>query len=517
LKDRIYTDLGSDDGIKEGSELTVVTGGKPLTKATVIELGRNSSVARFGVNARLPRPHDQVVAVITPPVAPAAEPPALAAPIAPAVDAFARATQQGYPMVSYATTSSVAKSYRGRAEAHLRNQAWWSADAGSAATFTRTFLDLYLSGPLDQAGDWQAELDMSAAAQEHAPTTHRTHQRTGAWLEVYRATLSYHGLGSIALGLGRDSDPALRYGQVDGAFFTWNPDRAFNVRMSGGSRPDLVSFKPTAEAPTLLLAISGDAGDQAVWASYNAAAMWLSMPSENTQASEASLATRLDLWRVVTLTVDVAGVMAQDSAGHSTSLVDRISVGTTLRLGSRASLQVAARRLQEPGLAMDLALLPSSYLGASTTQDAYAHADAVLLDGETFTLDSSMGGGVIRETGQTPQAWWLSPGVAWRIKGPWGLHGRLAYHGEDGPIAAHLGELGVGVTPAERVRVDITAQGGVLITLDHHQLLLTERTWLRVAYGIGERLDLGFSGQVAVGELGTHATGLLAITGYDLF
>jgi hypothetical protein len=518
LADRAYVSLGGEDGIVLDTELEVLAGGRVIANLQVVEVAPRSSAARFVNRRRAPRPGDRVRAVVAAPHPAKAEAKELAAPGYVDSGAWAAATEAGLAKVHFAGDAKPLAALRPmRSSAHLKGVGWVYLDATGGGTVQREQLDLVISGPIDAAGRFVVDADMTATAQVVGTDNGRYREGRAYWLDVYRAALWFRGVEGLGLGVGRLPVHGLRYGLVDGAFADHRFGEGPTLKFAAGLRPDTSSMGLAADRPTASLALEGDSFLSWGLATYGVAVSWLGRDHTKTEGTEANLDLGFDVTRLLWVGVDAGGAMVVPDTGGSTRFVlDRAGLATTLRIGGETTVHLAGRRLEEAGLGSDLLLLPAGYLPGVVTYDAFGGIDSNLGKLGPVVLDLSVAGGGVVEPGGDHNMSWASPGLVVRLPTVKQVHGRLAYRFEYGWVTGHLGELGLGLRPTEALTVDLMHQGGVLLTNSRHQMLVVQTTWVSLGYRLLERFEVALRGRGIYGEAGQGVEAMLLFGGRDL-
>lgn len=495
----LFLNLVAGIEIAVGSELDILSRNGKVARAEVVESLPLRAVARLLAPAPWVRPGDTVAGGgATPRASPEAQP--VATQIAEAPGGFW--VDIPYAKVDRARPLPGPTFMPMRTRAALRGSGWlWLERGGNE--FQRDSLELIVNGPLDAAGNFLIDADLRLTGQLLVPAEARNRAEQTVYFDIYRASLTYRGWGPFWLAVGRRPLPGLRWGLVDGAAAGWRFADGHTLEIALGVRPLPDTLWPERFRPVASLGLSGAVDWGGARLSYRLGTSWLGGDQMSTDGLEAAGAVYLDLLAWLGLDGEVGVLTLLPPAADPTVSVDRIGIGMSARLGDRALLRLAARRLEGWGPAEDRASLPFARSAAAPFWDGAGYADFYVGQLGPAALDAAAAGGVIwDETGGEPRGW-ASPALTIRIPRLLGASFRLGYRLEVGAIGAQLGEAAIGLEPLPGLRLDLWQQGGVWASDGTRAVLSTASTWLRLAWRPLAWLELDLRGRASYGETGT--------------
>lgn len=497
----VYLDRGTIHGVAPGAAVTVLAREQLRATLVVTAAAASSCTARVLSAVSTPRIGDQALIEVSTGWAPPEEPASRRADGTSDLD-WTTVTSAGFPRIVYTQQRAPgAVIQRLRASAYLRAGAWIALDATPAQTFQQERLDIALHGPVDGAGRFWLDADMQVTGQHLAGDGARFRPEDQVRLDVYRATMSYRG-PSLGVTLGRLPLAQLRYGTFDGAALRYELAQAAVLEVGAGLRPDSVTLAPGLDLPFASLQLSGGAEWNWGRGGYALGASWLGAAGGSTEGAESSLQLNVaigpDLW----LDATVGAFVLADGEGGASVTVDRLAIGGRRRILRYTTTRLSLRRWQDPPYLAEQQLLPSSYLSNDGTWDLYGAVDSRLWRSRQLTFEGTLAGGATWAPGGDQTRAWLAPAVsmvapAWRE-----ARLRLGYRIELGWLQSQWLELGIGLRPLDRVRVDLWQQAGVIAISASGALLPIFATWVAARYRLLDDLDLGLRARSTYGDGG---------------
>lgn len=495
--ERVFIDAGRADGVSPGVLVDIRDHGTTIATIAIVVAAEHTSAGEIVNQKRTVRPGAVAVArEVTQPTAEPEPPPVQANPDVPPDAWIERARRGRERLVEYARTARPAALEPSlRTRAALGNHSWVAFDSFEDGSFVRQRLDLSVSGPLDDAGDWQADTDLSVGGQLIGPDQARFRPGRQVWIDVYRAAVAYRGLESLRVTVGRLRAPGLRWALVDGAALRLDVQEALRLELSAGLRPDTVSLAPELQRPMAALSASGRQALPFGALTYRLSGSWLVAEQSRTEGLESSLGLGLDVGSRIRLDGDAGVVLLVPKSGARNWVADRASANALVRFGETGAVTVGLRRLEDPRLGSEVDMLPAWALPGDVTYDAMLGVDGVLGELGPLQITGSASGGVTTDSQRSYTHAWASPAVTVRASRWRTARLRLAYRFEAGWVGAHLGELGVGLRLLDTLDLDVYQQAGALLLEDSQQVLHTASTWVRLGGRLGDHFTVGLGGR----------------------